>query len=154
MLRTYRYLLPAAFLAGLALCGCSPSSAPSPDSMTTAKRVAPAPRVVISAVQLGSAVAPDRTISRATKMFGTGDTVHVAVLTDTGDPATTERGSLSSRWVHAGQVIYEETKEQDFTGHEVTGFQVARAEGWPVGRYEIQILLDGAQASSRSFEVR
>ena len=54
----------------------------------------------------------------------------------------------------AAQTVHEETKDFAFAGPGVTTFQVSKPDGWPVGKYKVEILQDGAVVQTREFEVR
>jgi hypothetical protein len=40
------------------------------------------------------------------------------------------------------------------TGPAVTEFHLSKPDGWPVGNYRIEVLLNGTQAATKSFEVK
>ena len=48
----------------------------------------------------------------------------------------------------------QESKTFNFTGPGVTNFQISKPDGWPVGRYRVEISLDGSVVQTRDFEVR
>ena len=63
--------------------------------------------------------------------------------------------SLGARWTFEdGQVVNQESKTFEFTGPGVTNFQISKPDGWPVGRYRVEISLDGQVVQTRDFEVR
>jgi hypothetical protein len=42
----------------------------------------------------------------------------------------------------------------NFTGNGVTDFQISKPDGWPTGKYKVEVSLDGAAVQSREFEVK
>ena len=40
------------------------------------------------------------------------------------------------------------------TGPATTTFTIEKADGWPVGRYKVEITLDGQAAGQKDFEIR
>ena len=64
--------------------------------------------------------------------------------------------TLHARWLTAsGRVLEESSQEITPTGHPVVAFHIAaRPGGWPLGRYELELLLDGVVVGTRDFEIR
>jgi len=88
--------------------------------------------------------------------FATGDTIHASVATSTSDPMATVPSSLGIKWTHldSNQVVHEETKQVNLAGAGATDFQISKPDGWPTGRYKVEVSLDGSVVQSREFEVR
>ena len=88
--------------------------------------------------------------------FATGDTIHASVATSTSDAMATVPASLGIKWTHldSNQVVHEETRQVNLTGAGATDFQISKPDGWPTGRYKVEVSLDGAVVQSREFEVR
>ena len=65
-------------------------------------------------------------------------------------------GKLGAKWTHvdSSQVVHEETKDITFAGDNVTDFQISKPDGWPTGKYKVEISLDGAVVQTREFEVK
>lgn len=126
-----------------------PAPAPAPVPAETA------PAATVTAVDLGSAVDADGRVVAGTSTFATTDTITASVMTTTGSPTSTATGTLGARWTFEdGQLVNEETKTFQFTGPGVTNFQISKPDGWPVGRYQLEVSLDGRVVQTRSFEVR
>ena len=87
--------------------------------------------------------------------MATTDTITASVMTTTGTPTGRASGTLGARWTFEdGQVVNQESKTFEFTGPGVTNFQISKPDGWPVGRYRVEISLDGQVVQTRDFEVR
>lgn len=156
--------LAVALLGALALAGCKkdepavvapPATEPAP--LPPVDTPAPAtPAASVTSIELGNAVGADMRVTTPMSTFATGDTIHVSIATNTTDPAATVPASVGVKWTHldSNQVVHEETRQVNLTGNGVTSFQISKPDGWPTGRYRVDITLDGAPAQSREFEVR
>ena len=152
----------AALAVALSLGACKrdepvTTTAPAP-APTTTPAPAPAPTpaaATVTAVDLGSAVDADGRVVAGTTTFATTDTITASVMTTTGTPTGRASGTLGARWTFEdGQVVNQESKTFEFTGPGVTNFQISKPDGWPVGRYRVEISLDGQVVQTRDFEVR
>ena len=153
----------AAMLGSAALVGCKKKEEPAPlppaAEPTPAATPAPAPMpatAAVNGVDLGNAVGADMRVTAPMTSFGTKDTIHAAVSTGTSDPAGSVAGKLGAKWTHldSNQVVHEESKDITFAGDGVTDFQISKPDGWPVGRYKVEISLDGNVVQTREFEVK
>lgn len=126
----------------------APAPAPTPDP-------AGPPAAAVTAVDLGSTVDADGRVLAGTSTFAPSDTITASVTTDTGAPQASATGTLGARWTFEdGQLVNEESKTFQFDGRGTTNFQISKPDGWPVGRYRVEILLDGVLVQTREFEVR
>jgi ABC-type transport system substrate-binding protein len=142
----------AAAIAGAVLVGCKqsePAPAPTPAPTAEPAPAATAPATV-SSVTLGNAIGTDNTIATPLTTFAAGDTIHASVATDGGTA-----GSLTARWTHvdSDQVVHEETRQVP-AGQQVTEFRISKPDGWPTGRYRLDVSLDGNPVQASDFEVR
>ena len=136
---------------GLLACGRSEQTkAPSPTSPPVAAPVAPAP-FRVGAVELGSAIGADKRVSTPSSAFAPTDTIYASVATEGAAPSVT----LTARWSYEdGQLVEESSETIAPTGPAVTEFHIAKPDGWPSGRYKVEITADGRTAAAREFEVR
>jgi hypothetical protein len=144
--------------ASLVLAACDrrddtamdPAAAPPPASEPTTLPPAgePTPMVEVTSVDLGNQVGADNRIATPMTTFATTDTMHASVITaGTG-------GTVSTRWTYEdGQVVHTEEKQVP-GGAQVTDFMVTNADGWPTGRYTMEVLVNGQVVQTREFEVR
>ena len=101
-------------------------------------------------VALGSvAYDADNRIATPVDTFSSGDTIHASVETDG------EARRLTARWTHldSNQVFNEEHKDVA-AGAQVTDFHVSNPDGWPSGRYRVEVSQDGNVVSSSEFTVQ
>ena len=155
--------LLAVLLGGVALVGCKKKEepAPLPPAAETAPAPAPAPAAMpatasVNSVDLGNAVGADMRVTAPMTSFAPKDTIIAAVATGTSDPAASVAGKLGAKWTHvdSSQVVHEETKDITFAGDGVTDFQISKPDGWPTGKYKVEISLDGNVVQTREFEVK
>lgn len=144
--------------ASLVLAACDrrddtamdPAATPPPASQPASPPPAgePTPMVEVTSVDLGNQVGADNRIASPMTTFGVTDTVHASVITaGTG-------GTVSTRWTYEdGQVVHTEDKQVP-AGAQVTDFMVTNANGWPTGRYTMEVLVNGQVVQTREFEVR
>ena len=155
----------AAMLGAAALVGCKKKEepvAPPPVATDTVPGALPtdtapvAATASVSGVDLGNAVGADMRVTAPMTSFATTDTIYAAVATNTSDPTATVPGKLGVKWTHvdSGQTVHEETKDITFSGDGVTNFQISKPDGWPAGKYRVEILLDGTTVQTREFDVR
>jgi outer membrane murein-binding lipoprotein Lpp len=172
MNRMLPHTLLAVVLATTALAGCKKKQeeapvAPPPAAGTAAdtQPLATGPAatsptsaaaVEVVSVELGTATGPDMKVTAPTATFAPKDTIIAAVSTRTADPAATAAGTLGAKWTHldSSQTVHEESKDVNFSGPGVTDFQISKPDGWPTGRYKVEISLDGNIVQTREFEVR
>ena len=131
-----------------------PPAAPAPMPSTPATPAATAD--AISDVQLGTAVGADNRVSAPMTSFGTKDTLYASV---TAAPNST--GTLGARWSYLGAdgnaaPTEVETQTQNLTGSTSTNyeFHVSKPDGWPAGKYRVEITHDGNVVQTRDFDVR
>jgi hypothetical protein len=132
----------------LAVAGCGPSETPESGPTPTSPGAAAAARV--TSLELGRSVNPDKTMHDATVIFKPGDTVYASIILEGNAPTVAVKGRFTGA---DGQPIQESTQNLPVAGRAVTEFHVARSDGWPVGRYNFEVLLDGSPAASKEFEV-
>ncbi|WP_242111768.1 hypothetical protein [Luteimonas aquatica] len=166
--KTLNLAIAAALVGSLALVGCkkkeepaaTPPAAtePAAPAPTTTPEPAPAPAaatVSVTSVDLGNAAGPDGKITTPTSAFGKKDKIIAAVSTSNSDPAAASTGKLTAKWTFQdGQVVKEDSQEFNFTGPGVTKFELTNDKDWPVGKYKVEISLDGAVVQSKDFEVK
>jgi len=152
----------AALAAPLALGACKrsdttttaatppPAAAPKVESPPPAAPPAPAPFRVTS-VEVGNAISPDKRVTTPTATLGQKDTIYASVASDGAAPSVT----LTARWTYQdGQVVDETTQTIAPKGPAASEFHIVRPDGWPAGRYQVEILADGRSVGTKEFEVR
>jgi hypothetical protein len=136
----------------LLACGRAEQKASSPSTSLppVATPAAPAP-FRVGALDVGNAIGGDKRVTAPSTEFAPSDTIFASVATEGAAPSVT----LTARWSYEdGQLVDETTQTIAPTGPAVTEFHVAKPDGWPTGRYKVEIIADGRTAASREFEVR
>ena len=153
----------AAMIGSAALVGCKKKEEPAPMPPVASEPAptapAPAPMAAtasVSAVDLGNAVGADMRVTAPMSSFAPKDTIYAAVSTASSDPAATVPGKLGVKWTHvdSSQTVHEESRDINFTGSGVTNFQISKPEGWPTGKYKVEVSLDGSVVQTREFDVK
>lgn len=105
----------------------------------------------VTSLKLGRSLNPDRTVNDNTDDFKPGDTVFAVVET-----RGSEAGTLKARWTYQdGQVVDETAQPLAPSGSESrTEFHIAKPDGLPVGRYRVEISVNGRVVDSEEFEVK
>jgi hypothetical protein len=151
--RLHLLLVAALCLAWLA-CGSEERTTPQAPAPTTPPVAAPAPPAAsfrVGEVELGREVGADKRVSAPATSFAPTDTIYASVATEGAAPSV----SLTARWSYEnGQLVDESTETIAPTGPAVTEFHIAKPDGWPTGKYKVEIIADGRTAASREFEVR
>ena len=157
----------AVLIGSAAMVGCKKKEEPAPmppvASEPAATAPAPMPAVAATAsvtgVDLGNAVGADMRVAAPMGTFAPKDTIHAAVMTATSDPAASVAGKLGAKWTYlnadgSSMPVHEESKDLTFAGDGVTDFQISKPDGWPTGKYKVEITLDGNVVQTRDFEVK
>lgn len=107
--------------------------------------------VSVTSVVLGTAVGSDQMIVSATTSFGAYETIYASV--STAGAATSAK--LKAKWsFQDGQIVNVSSQIIAPTGPAVTSFHISKPDGWPAGRYKVEISLDNQPVSSKDFVVK
>jgi hypothetical protein len=105
----------------------------------------------VSAIDLGSAIGADKRVSAPAASFAPADTIYASIATEGSSPSFT----LTARWTYEdGQLVSESSETIAPTGPATTEFHITKPDGFPAGRYRLEISANGAVAGARDFEVR
>jgi hypothetical protein len=135
----------------LAACGKTEEAPkPAPQSAPQAP-AAPAPAAFrIERIDLGNGIGADKKVSAPTTTFKPGDTIYASIVTDGAAPSV----ALAARWTFEdGQLVDESSQSIAPTGPAVTEFHIAKADGWPAGKYKVEVSANGKPAGAREFTV-
>jgi hypothetical protein len=134
----------------LVLFACGRSETSTPPVSAPAPAAAPEP-ARISSIDLGSAIGADKRVTAPAAAFAPGDTIYASIATEGSSPSLT----LSARWTYEdGQLVSESSETIAPTGPANTEFHITKPDGFPAGRYRVEISANGAVAGARDFEVR
>lgn len=144
MLRSSRWLFVTFLvLAVPMLASCNKKS--ESETMT------PATAVTITAVDLGRSIGSDYRITEKMDTFTPKDVIYTTIITNGASPSSV----LKATWTFQdGQVV--DTTERTIapTGETATEFHIAKPDGFPVGKYTLDVYLDGNKIQTKTFEVK
>lgn len=148
--RSIARALAACALLALALGACKRSAetapapaAPPPVSSPGAFRV--------TGLELGNMIDTAKRVQAPATQFGPSDTIYASVLSE----GAASQVAMVARWTYEdGQTVNETTQVIAPEGPAVTEFHIAKASGWPAGKYKVEVTANGALAGSREFEVK
>jgi len=126
-------------------CVLAPACKKNTETASTATSSATATELKISDVQLGRKLSADKRVSDAT------DTIYAVAVTQGSAPSAT----VTARWTYkdGGQVIKEDTRSIAPNGTEATEFHISKPSGWPKGKYQVTLTMNGS-TESKDFEVK
>jgi hypothetical protein len=142
-------LIPAACLTLGVLAACQkPDEAPKPAPQAAAPPAQPAFHV--THVDLGNAVGADKKVAAPSLTFKPNDTIYASILSE----GVTPSAAVAVRWTFEdGQLVSEATQNIAPTGPAVTEFHIAKPDGWPAGKYRVEVSANGAPAGTLQFTV-
>jgi hypothetical protein len=150
-MKTTRTLFAATVLAsGLLATACKKEAPPPPPAEAAAPiPTPPPPQPAVTQIELGSSVGADKRVLAARSSFGVKDSIIASVYTENTGPSAV----LTAKWTfQTGQVV-DSTSQVVAASPGVTEFHIVKKTAWPVGRYRVEISLDGAPAGSQEFDV-
>lgn len=133
-------------LSAFAISGCAkPKPAETPAAPATVE-------FKVVSLELGSAIGPDKKVLEPKTVFGKNDTIYLSVATEGASPSAT----LSAKWTFGdgAQLVNEGNESIAPTGPTNTEFHIAKPSGWPAGKYQVEVTLNGSPAGRKDFEVR
>jgi hypothetical protein len=137
-------LAAAPLLLGTA---CKKAAPPPPPAEVTPP--APPPQPAVTKIELGSSVGADKRVLAARTSFGVRDSIIASVYTENTAPGAV----LTAKWsFQTGQTV-DSTSQTVAASPAVTEFHIVKKSAWPVGRYKVEIALNGTPAGSQEFEV-
>jgi hypothetical protein len=107
--------------------------------------------VRVAQVDIGRSLTADKAISDGTDSFKPNETIYASIATE---GTATAPARLQARWTYQdGQVVNESTQTIAPTGNARTEFHISKPEGWPAGKYKLEVFLNGSSAGTRDVEV-
>jgi hypothetical protein len=139
-------------LATIGTASCKKKEAPAPPAESAAPAPAPAPTpFAVQGIEVGKSVSADKKVVAPSTTFGRRDTIYVSVATDGAAPSKT----IAAKWTfQSGQTVKEQSQSIAPTGPAATEFHISKAGPWPVGKYKVEISVDGAPSGSKDFEIK
>ncbi len=143
----------AALLLAFAAAGvasCKKAETPAPPVAAAPPVSAPLPVQVVQ-ISLGKSLNADKSIAEPASSFAPTDKLIASVATQGSAPSAT----LTARWTYQdGQTVNESSKSIAPTGPANTEFTLEKPDGWPAGKYRVEVLLNGVSAGKRELVVQ
>ena len=109
------------------------------------------PAISVASVDLGRSVGTDRHVIEETQSFRPNDVIYASILTR----GASSNAKLRVRWTFEdGQVVDQSERSIAPTGDAATEFHISKSNGWPAGKYKLEVVLDETPAQVREFEVK
>jgi len=152
MIRSRRIVWAAGLglaVAGMASCK-KKEPPPPPEAAAPAPAPAP-PAFAAQGIELGKSIDADKKVTAPATTFGRRDTIYASVATEGAAPSK----AISAKWTfQGGQVVKEQSESIAPTGPAATEFHISKKGPWPVGKYKVEVSVDGAAAGSKDFEIK
>ena len=116
--------------------------------MAVAAGCKPTEPLKVQTIQTGRSLNSDNSVATHTTRFKPKDPMYVSVLTDGRGS-----GTIEVRWTLGGRVINEVKKDVSYIEPAATDFRFQAADGFPVGDYTIDVLVDGKSIGTRTVKV-
>jgi hypothetical protein len=147
-MRATQTLVTFALMAVPLVGACKKKEAPPPP-VVSQPTPPPPPPAPTAKVELGSASGPDGRVLATRTSFGTKDSIIASVYTE----STTAGSTLTAKWTfQTGQTV-DSSSQAVAASPAVTEFHIVKKSAWPVGRYKLEISLNGSPAGSQEFDV-
>lgn len=131
---------------------CKKAAPPPAAEPPAAEATPPAPApFAVQSIETGKAIGPDKHVTTPSATFGVRDTIYVSVATDGSAPSKT----ITATWsFQDGQKVSEGSETIAPTGPSATEFHISKKSAWPVGKYKVEVAVDGSPAGTKEFEIK
>jgi hypothetical protein len=147
MMQTKKITLPLCLALLVIAAGCRGKTADTGGTVGTTGTSA----VRVTDVSLGRAIGSDKAVTDSTDKFRPSDTIYASVGTDGTAPSAT----LRAKWTFEdGQTVNDSSRSIAPSGRERTEFHIAKPEGWPAGKYKLEVFLNNESKETKTFEVQ
>ena len=107
--------------------------------------------VRVTDVTLGRSVGGDKAVTDSTDTFKPNDTIYASIATE----GSAQSATLRAKWsFEDGQLVDESTRTIAPNNRERTEFHISKPDGWPTGKYQVEVVLNDQSAQTKSFDVR
>jgi len=144
-----------AFFLAMPLVACSKRNwAEASDSTALGLKPPDNPLVQIRDVQIGKSIDAKKTIPDQSATFGAHDTIYVVAITYGVPDAPVAK--VGTKWTFNEKLVVKELNKaiSPSSGTVVTVFHIDNHSGWPLGRYKVEVMLNGFQAGYEDFEIK
>ncbi|MCC6242158.1 MAG: hypothetical protein IT353_04925 [Gemmatimonadaceae bacterium] len=155
MIQLRTIAIAALSLTALVACGKKDQPAPAAETTAVAPPPAPEPKSIVATLDLGRHIGDNKRVTDTTSVFAPKDTFYLAVVSENTAPGA----MATAKWTfQTGQTVDSTTQAiatpDAASPVSVTEFHIVKPSGWPVGKYKVELMIDGASRGSRDFEVK
>lgn len=144
-------VLSLCFVLAFAATACQKSETQTSETGTGTTTEQQATNVQVERIDIGKNVGNDNQVTEHAEAFAPNETIYASVITQ-GSAPTAE---LKTRWTFQdGQVVDEVSRTIAPSGGAATEFHVSKPDGLPIGKYRVEVFLNGSPAASKEFEVK
>ncbi len=138
-------------IVGVTACQKKTAQTDTSSTDATTQTQTQTPAVEVAHIDLGKGVGADNRVTDPSDNFTPGETVYATVVTN-GSAPTAE---IRTVWTFQdGQIVDESTRTIAPTGEAATEFHITKPAGLPIGKYKVEVFLNGASAGTKDFEVK
>jgi len=150
-MRTRRVSLLALGCASLMIAAACGDKASGRENTSSTKTIDGGTNTIsVTQIDLGRAINADLTIRDQATTFRPSDVVYASIETKGAAPAT-----VGVRWTYNNdQVVEKGDRDIHPIGPTRTEFHISKPDGLPVGRYRLEVTLNGASAGTKEFEIK
>lgn len=150
-MRTRRVSLLALGCASLMIAAACGDKASGRENTSSTKTIDGGTNTIsVTQIDLGRAINADLTIRDQATTFRPSDVVYASIETKGAAPAT-----VGVRWTYNNdQVVDKGDRDIHPIGPTRTEFHISKPDGLPVGRYRLEVTLNGASAGTKEFEIK
>jgi hypothetical protein len=106
--------------------------------------------VRVTDLTLGRSVGGDKAVTDRTESFKPNDTIYASVATE----GSAQSATLRAKWsFEDGQLVDETTQTIAPNSQARTEFHISKPNGWPAGKYKVEVFLNDQSAESKTFVV-
>jgi hypothetical protein len=148
MMHATKFYVSLVLLAAATGCsGRAPDTGGTPGTAGTSGTT----NVRVTEVTLGRAIGGDKAITDRTENFRPNDTIYASVATDGSAPTA----RLRVKWTFDdSQTVNESTSTIAPQNRERTAFHISKPDGWPAGKYKVEVFLNDQSAGLKTFDVK
>ena len=107
--------------------------------------------VRVTDVTLGRSVGGDKAVTDRTDTFKPNDTIYASIATE----GSATSAIIRAKWsFEDGQLVDESTRTIAPNNKERTEFHISKPDGWPAGKYKLEVFLNDQSAETKNFDVR
>jgi len=134
----------------LGACKKEETSTPAPPAAPRAEAPAPQAAFRVTRIDLGNAITADKRVAAPSSTFKPKDTIYASILSEGAAPSV----ALAAKWTFEdGQLVSESTQTIAPTGPAATEFHIAKPDGWPAGKYKLEVAANGKLSGAQEFTV-